>query len=266
MALSREQSIAQYGTERYTGWGETEAAANAKELGITGNSGGSSSSETGFDIPQFSFNWDDATKQALDELTPYYTKLLTMYKGDIALAKQHMDQDYERGLRVQSDKVTTGIADTEAARAERKRKLDLALKDIDQNMNSRGLLNSGIKTGEVSKTLADEAYQQKQLDNTERDLNKGLEYYKEDVNATRDKQLEQWGMKKPSTTPVTGDFAPSNAGVDTTGYNVSDFVSDPVQKQAELEKQKQLDAQTKAENAYNKAVTLWQTQVKQLTG
>ena len=33
MALSREQALAQYGTPAYTGWSETEAAADAREHG-----------------------------------------------------------------------------------------------------------------------------------------------------------------------------------------------------------------------------------------
>jgi len=253
----------------YSSWNDPNAiVADFNATGGAGKGGSSSSSggQIGVSIPSFSFNWDEATKNALTELTPYYEKLLSMYKGDIALAKQHMDQDYERGLRVQSEKTDTGIADVNATKAERNRKFKIALGDLDQTMNARGLTTSGIKTNEISKSTADEKYQQGLLDNQARDLTKGLEYYKEDLGATRDAQLEKWGMKTVSdANNPTGQYAPSNDGLNTTGYSVGNYTPEPVQKQTELERQKQLDAQTKAENAYNRAVTLWQTQVQQLT-
>jgi hypothetical protein len=44
-------------------------------------------------------NYSDLEKKALEELTPYYTKLLDTYNGDIDMAKSHLKQQYELGLR-----------------------------------------------------------------------------------------------------------------------------------------------------------------------
>lgn len=258
------QELINAGFGGYAGWDDDEANANYNATGGVGKeTSGSSSGETGTQLPALDFNWDAAKAKALQELTPYYTKLLDMYKGDIALAKQHMDKDYERGLRVQTEKTETGLQDIAATQAERKRKFDIALKDLDQTANSRGLTTSGIKTEDINKATADEAYQKGLLANQARDLTTGLQYYKEGLGATRDSQLEKWGMKPVSAAP-SGEFAPSNEGLNTTGYNVNSYVSEPLQKVATLDYQKEMDAQTKAQNAYNDAFTLWQTQVNQL--
>lgn len=251
----------------YPGWSETEARADwVATGGSKGNSGGSTTTETGSHLPQSpleTFNWDEAKTTALKELAPYYEKLLSMYKGDIALAKQHMDQDYERGLRVQTEKTTNGLNDIAATKVERDRKFAIAMGDLDQTMNTRGIATSGIRTTETNKATSDEAYQKGLLANQERDLNSGLKYYTEDINATRDQQLEKWGMKPVGTT-VDGVYAPSNTGLNTTGYDVKNYTNEPLQKVAALDYQKEADAQTKVNNAFNQAVTNWQLQVQQL--
>lgn len=62
MALTKEQAISQYGTESYTGWGETEAAADAKAKGI---SAGSGSSVSGLNSTGDVSNYLDSTQQQL---------------------------------------------------------------------------------------------------------------------------------------------------------------------------------------------------------
>jgi glutamate synthase domain-containing protein 2 len=62
MGLTKEQAISQYGTESYTGWGETEAAADAKAKGI---SAGSGSSVSGLNSTGDVSNYLDSTQQQL---------------------------------------------------------------------------------------------------------------------------------------------------------------------------------------------------------
>jgi len=67
MGLSREDALRLYGTEAYTGWGETEAAADAKAKGITSGSG---SSGYGFDfsVPTFDPNSIPVSQPTLTSL------------------------------------------------------------------------------------------------------------------------------------------------------------------------------------------------------
>lgn len=257
MALTKEQSLALYGTEAYTAWRETEAAADAATKGLTGSS--SSSDET-----SFSFDWDAAKAAALEELAPYYEKLLSMYKGNVALAKAQLDRDYERGLRQKSETTAADIETINKEKSESARKYKIALNDLDQTLNSRGLINSGIRTTDRKNAAAAQSYEQGTLADQQTALSTALDYYKENSDAERTKQLEEWGMVKPTAADTTSKYAASNTGVNTTGFNLSDYVDSTTQYQTTLEKQKEEDAITKAENAYNKAVALWQTQVNQL--
>ena len=68
MALSRQDAISKYGTEAYTGWGETEAAADAAAKGLTGGSGGSSSGGGfNYSVPTF-----DPNSIPVTEADPYF--------------------------------------------------------------------------------------------------------------------------------------------------------------------------------------------------
>lgn len=71
MALSKDQAISQYGTEAYTGWGETEAAADAKAKGLTDSSGKlksttSSGSTSGTDYSSILKSSQEAAKAAIE--------------------------------------------------------------------------------------------------------------------------------------------------------------------------------------------------------
>jgi len=264
------QELIDAGFTGYQGWPDAEANANFQATGGVGKEGGGSSSggsqgSTGFAYPALDFDWNAKKNEILTQLTPYYESLLKMYNGDIALAKQHMDKDYERGLRVQSEKTAQGLEENAADVAERKRKFDIALKDMGETMNSRGIYGSGIQNKENKQMSADEQYQQGLLKNSADALNKGLEYYKEEVGSARDKQLEKWGMKPVSdANNPTGEFAPSNEGLNTTGFTLNNFVSGPAQEAARLAKLKEQEAITQTDNAYNRAFTNWQTQINQL--
>jgi len=258
--MTREEIINAY---KARGWNDENAIlADYNATGGSSISGSSTSNDLLFDTEA---TWTAAEAEALKELAPYYEKLLASYKGDIALAKQQMDTDYERGLRVKSETVATDIADIEKQKTERQRKFKIALNDLDQTMNARGLATSGIRTAETSKATTEEAYQKGLLDAQQTALGKGLEYYKEEAGATRNKQLEKWGMKPVSAAnEPTGQYAPSNVGLDTTGYDVGKYVSEPLQKEAELAKAKAEDVTTYATNKYNRAAANWESNIKRL--
>lgn len=190
--VTREQSIAAVGDDRYTGWGETEMKADMTSKGLTAGNGSSSSSSG---LPAFSFDQNAAEQEAIDELTPYYTKLLEMYNGDVSLAKKRMEQDYERGLRYNKQETTNATTDVNAAKAESARKFKIALGDLDQEMNGRGLFNSGIRTKERANTTDTQNYDQSVLDAKARDLALSSKKYEEEQGVTLDRWLEDYGFK-----------------------------------------------------------------------
>jgi len=69
MALTKQQSIAKYGTEKYTAWGEAEAQQDAAKNGAS-NSSSSSSSGDGFNWSVPTFDPNSITKTEAD---PYFS-------------------------------------------------------------------------------------------------------------------------------------------------------------------------------------------------
>lgn len=236
MGIIVDQLVAM-GFEGYRGWNDREAEADFNATGGAGKTGGGGggSSTSGASLPPFSFDQAAAEKQAMEELRPYYEKLLKIYNGDVNLAKKRMEEDYARGLRYKKESTATGLADIESVRAERDRKFKLALNDLDQEMNARGLTTSGIKTTEIGKATADEAYQKSLLDKQARDLATSEKQYIEGADIDRQRFLEEKGFA-----PVT---------------NVEGYYSEPQKKAYELADQYQKDVGTKVTNAFNKAAT-----------
>lgn len=238
----------------------------AKVNGWMGSSGGASGGTTGVSVPAFSFDMDAANKNAMAELTPYYEKILAMYGGDVALAKQRIDQDYERGLRVKTENTQWEQQGLTQDTAERARKFKIALGDIDQQMNQRGISQSGIATTEKARATADEAFQQNQIDRQQQALTTGLKQFTEGANVDYTRAMEEKGYMKPSTTATTGIYAPSQAGVTAPGaaYNISNYAAEPVQKETSIEEAKRTAAAEKAQNAYSRAYTQWATDAQRL--
>jgi len=96
MALSQEQSIQQYGTVAYTGWGETEAQADfiATNGAKAGGGGG---------IPTFNFDFAAEAEKAYGELGVYYDRILKESRGDVDKALSRLVEDYDRGLRIKTE-------------------------------------------------------------------------------------------------------------------------------------------------------------------
>lgn len=130
MALSREQSLALYGTERYTAWGEAEAQADAASKGLKPGAGNS--------VPgPFNFNFEEEAKKAYGELGTYYTRLITEYKGDLNKIFSRLMEDYDRGVR--DTRADAGVA-----------KADLALQD---QAAKRSTQASALSRGLYQKSL-----------------------------------------------------------------------------------------------------------------
>jgi hypothetical protein len=72
MGLSKQQAISQYGTEAYTGWGETEAAADAKAKGINAGSGSNLSTipSSSDQLPSYLENFQKTAMESLSSLKP----------------------------------------------------------------------------------------------------------------------------------------------------------------------------------------------------
>jgi len=185
----------------YAGWKDPEMIADFNATGGVGK-GGTSSSSSGLSpgaITPFTFDQKAAETAAMEELRPYYEKLLKIYNGDVNLAKKRMEEDYSRGLRYKQEDTATGMGDINATRAERDRKFKIALGDLDQEMNTRGLYTSGIRTQERAEATADETRQKALLDQQARDLAESEKRYVEGADVEKQRFLEEKGFA-----PVTG--------------------------------------------------------------
>lgn len=147
-----------------------------QSINLPGGSGAGAPSTTN-KIPDpglYSVNWQGVDMSAeaiakmeddaLNELAPYYQRLLDESNGDIELAKQRLQEDYDRGVRIKTEDVATAIKqateDTGIQQGTLADKLSLAketLKYLDTTkfplarqtllgtFNARGLFKSGIK-------------------------------------------------------------------------------------------------------------------------
>jgi len=86
MGLSRSDSISQYGTEAYTGWGSTEAAADARAKGISG--GGSSYSNQ---YSQAYMTDLGAFNKSVDD---YTNEIIAQAGGDYNFAAKWIENNY----------------------------------------------------------------------------------------------------------------------------------------------------------------------------
>ena|SRR3990167_4427380 len=163
MGLSQQDAISQYGTEAYTGWGETEAAADAKSKGLSGGGGGggtvdsilnsaiSSLSQyfpkkvTPYDqVNPFFFDEALAKEASTAEYAPYYQELLTDYTSTVEKNKSRSQQDLQSTL----EQLNAG---KEYYMGNERRLLDRAVKSTNEGFAGRGLYMSGAR----GKDLAD---------------------------------------------------------------------------------------------------------------
>jgi hypothetical protein len=114
--------------------------------------------------------------KAYNELAPYYQRLLDESNGDVELAKQRLQEDYNNNVRIKTEDVATAIKyateDTGTQQGLNADKLKMAketLKYLDTTkfpaarqallgtFNSRGLFNSGLKIKGVVDQSASQA-------------------------------------------------------------------------------------------------------------
>lgn len=113
----------------YAGWNPNDAAADFAATGGAGKEGGGSSSSnnpndvndfvsllsqlTGspMELPALNVkDWAEYEKQALEELRPYYERLLKEEGGDVEKAKLRLEDDYKAGIRINREDYNTAKA------------------------------------------------------------------------------------------------------------------------------------------------------------
>jgi hypothetical protein len=164
MALTREQSIAQYGTESYTGWGETEAKYDARAHPEKLNTYNASSSSGGGNVqtPEeyakalleatakqreaesqyltkaysdnpFVFDEEAARKASTGDYADYYKTLLNDYLSGVELKRQNIQDEQKLLTTLRNYDIN---AKTRAA--------DYAIENSQKGYAGQGLFFSGI--------------------------------------------------------------------------------------------------------------------------
>ena len=228
------QELINAGYTGYQGWDDASANADFNATGGAGKQGNGGSSGNGSPtVTPFSFDAKAAEATAKEQLRPYYERLLQIYDGNVALAKKRIEQDYERGLRYNSQETANALGDNAAAKEESNRKFKLALGDLDQEMNTRGLTNSGIKATNVQNAKADQLFNQNQYDANARDLSLAEKKYIEEQDVARQNFMQENG------------FADSG---------VAGYINNRQQKLDEFGHAFEGDVATKITNAENRAI------------
>lgn len=101
----------------------------------------------GSDIPPFEFSFEEAEKAALEELRPYYERILSEEQGDVERAKRRIEEDYARGIRYREEDLAT-----------REREFALTFPREETNLidslNKRGLVPTAQRGGLGSQDIA----------------------------------------------------------------------------------------------------------------
>lgn len=165
-----------YGTPAYTGWGETEAAADARahpeKLGSTGgsSSGGGSvddilnsainSLSSLFPKPvkpydqtnPFSFDEALAKQASTAEYSPYYDEMLTDYTSSVERTKSRSQEDLQNTL-------TQLAAGKEYYMGTERRLLDRTIDNTNKGYAGQGLFFSGAKQKDINQLNTEYGYQ-----------------------------------------------------------------------------------------------------------
>lgn len=215
--VSAEESMAQYGTPAYTGWGKAEAEADfrAKGGGSVGNSGGGSDFASLFgqiagspvEIPPLNVRpIEDYEKDALEELRPYYERILKEEGGDVEKAKARIEEDYNRGIRVtrqdwetaktgQGTPIRPGESIADYYNRAKNEYGTFSQEGIQavSNLNKRGILSSGIANVSAANLATDQQRRQQALD-------LAMQRYEEQSGITRGRNIEDtntaWDRKQ----------------------------------------------------------------------
>lgn len=141
-------------------------------------------------IPEFQFDYEQAEKEALEKLRPYYEEKLGIAQGDVMAAKKMIEEDYEKGKRLRAEDVETQTKEHEILAEEEKRNT-LA------ELNRRGLLFGQVAEGqakapysEYAQTYAFNPLQEKQSAR-KLAIERALQRQEEQATTTRKKGLEE---------------------------------------------------------------------------
>lgn len=168
MSVSREQSIAAVGDERYTGWGEQEMKNDMSSKGLTAGSLNSNGSGGGVNVDDyisaiqetlptppeeymkanpFYFDEQAAREVSTAEFEPYYNELLSDYLGDIKLTSEKNQGD-----------VTRILADLDKQKElflkQNGTELDKTLRGIKEGYSGKGLYFSGTNIRDQNEATA----------------------------------------------------------------------------------------------------------------
>lgn len=105
----RSQALADFYEARGGNLGRLPEPYGSQFRGSTSDSGGGG----GGGAP-FTFDWEQAEKDALEKLKPYYEQILAETKGDVTLAKQRIEQDYQQGKRFREEDLATALGEVTA--------------------------------------------------------------------------------------------------------------------------------------------------------
>ncbi len=206
MGLSRSDSISKYGSERYTGWGEAEAAADARAKGLSGGSSGGD------------FNYNSQLGEINKSIDDYVNELITQSNGDYDFVAKWVESNYADALGTDNtqradflkkvansleQRIGTIAFDYETNTYRTISDRDLALKRLDYdeqrvkeqnqqdreaqgaNLNARGILSS---TRENATGLAGKEV--RTLEGSIADRMEALKRNRQDINLSADRSLE----------------------------------------------------------------------------
>jgi hypothetical protein len=166
-SLTQQESISRYGTESYTGWGQTGADADFKAKG--GQTGSQTSSSSGggnsvesivkgmqdyvaslINVPEdysiknpFSFDETLAKTAATAEYSPYYDQMLSDYTSTVERTKSRSQEDLTKTL----DQLAAG---KEYYMGTERRLLDRTIDNVNKGYAGQGLFFSGAKQKDIN--------------------------------------------------------------------------------------------------------------------
>ena len=127
------QDLVNMGFQGYTGWGDPEAWYDYLATSGKGKEGSGLQQEiSGGQTAPFTFDWEQAERDALEKLRPYYEQILSEAKGDVERAKGIIEQDYSLGRRYREEDISAERADLGLTEPKERERL---LEDL----NRRGL-------------------------------------------------------------------------------------------------------------------------------
>lgn len=223
-SLTREEAIARYnGAYGYTGWNQQAADADfaatkgaGKGAGSTDTGGGGSS---GTDVNELAKliaqlagsptvlpelkvkSFEEYETEALEELRPYYERILKEEGGDVEKAKLRLEEDYKRGIRINREDYEKAkgnygppMYQGETAQQYYNRTKGMYGTNPDEgialleNLAKRGILQSGIAKVDSSKLATAQQRRQEAID-------AALKRYEEESGIKRERSLEDIGTE-----------------------------------------------------------------------